>query len=32
MGGVMLVGDYLDLKCWYLGNSKSHCDGQTMRV
>ena len=27
----MLVGDCLDLKCWYIGNSKSHCDCQMMR-
>ena len=31
MGGVLLVGDCWDLKCWYIGNSNSHCDCQTMR-
>ena len=31
MGRVMLVGDCWDLKCWYIGNSKSHCDCQTMK-
>ena len=32
IGRIILVGDCLDLKYWYIGNSKSYCNCQTMRM